>query len=290
MITDFDAGLLIQGRTSAIETEIWFIPERHEFTITSSPFLEGPFSSRGKTLTTKFEFVSSKLGENVAWKAMIPEPVLWTPRTPALYRLGGIFGVSLHIGLRDIRIKGDSFYWEDRRWVARAAVVDHGETLLRKESPYQEGLVSIVPPLDSAFLAQADEIGWPMIVDATNVNEEQLADEVSRLSAHASVTMILLPDHCDQEHRAAAHSHVLLGALHNNPGTFPDWVDFVAASESLLATGWKPDRRLPIIATRECNIGNRSPAELHAKCDQLQADLDHGADYAGLWLLPKASS
>lgn len=288
--TEGDAEILIQGSTSAIQAEIWCFPEPQDVTFTASPYLEGPFSSRGKTLTTKFEFVRSKLGDQAAWKATILEPVLWTPRMPAVYRLGGFPGISSTIGLRDLRIKGDSFYWEDRRWVARATSVHQPETLLENESSHRERLISIVPPHGSAFLAQADEVGSALIIDATRVEKNDLASEISRLSAHASVTMILLPSDCDEDNREAAHSHVQLGTFLKESQQAPGWADFIAVSESQLSSGWSPDRRLPIVATRECDIENCSPAELRAMCDQFQADLDHGADYAGLWLLPKASS
>lgn len=282
--------MLIQGSTSTIQAEIWCFPEQHGITFSSSAFLEGPFSSRGKTLTTKFQFVPSKLGAQDAWKATILEPVLWSTRTPALYEMRGIFGTSSTIGLRDIRIKGDSFYWEDRRWVARATALQPRETHLMKESPYQDGLLPIVPPLGSAALAQTDKIGSAMIVDATQVKKNDLASEISRLSAHVSVTMILLPNNCDEDYRDAAHSHVLLGTFLKASRQVPEWAEFIAVSESRLSLGWSPNRRLPIVAMRECNTENRSPAELRGLCDQFQADLDHGADYAGLWLLPKASS
>lgn len=284
-----DTEMLIQGSTSAIKAEIWCFPERHGITLDTSAFLEGPFSSRGKTLTTRFPFAPSKLREHDAWKATILEPVLWSPRMPALYELGGLSGIASTIGLRDVRIKGDSFYWEDRRWVARAAAIPQFDQLPQEGLPLNQGMTTILPPPPSALLAKADANGSPMIIDATQVKREHLAEQISRLSAHVSVTMILLPDDCDANHRDAAHSHVLLGALQKVPGQAADWARFIAVPETLLSTDWKPDRRLPVVATRECDIEDRSPAELRAKCDRFQADLDHGADYAGLWLLPKAS-
>lgn len=282
--------MLIQGSTSAIKAEIWCFPERHGITLSNRAFLEGPFSSRGKTLTTKFQFVPSKLGEQDAWKAIILEPVLWSARTPALYYMRGVDGISSTIGLRDVRIKGGSFYWEDRRWVARAAAIQRWETLLGEELPLQAGLMPIVQPPHSSFLAEADARGSALIIDASTVTKEDLADELSRLSAHVSVTIILLPSDCSEAHCKAAHSHVRLGTFPDDSLQAPDWAEFIVVSESLLSSGWKLDRRLPVVAMRECDTENRSPAELHAMCDQFQADLDHGADYAGLWLLPKAAS
>ncbi len=290
MASVFDTEMLIQGNTSAIMAEIWCFPERHDMKLFDNAYLEGPFSSRGKTLTTRFNFVRSKLGDLNGWKATILEPVFWSPRMPVLYEFGGLNGTASSIGLRDIQIKRDSFYWEDRRWVARAAAMAGLPQMRAGDSDDSPKMLTIVPPLSSAFLGEADITGLPLIVDATQVRREELAIQISRLSAHVSATMIILPHDCEEVYRQAAHSHVRLGTYHNSATPPPVWAQFIAVSESLLSTGWQRDRRLPIVATRECDIEDRSPDELRAMCDQFQADLDHGADYAGLWLLPKATS
>ena len=290
MTSIVDTEMLIQGNTSAIEAEIWYIPEQPHVELYDHAFLEGPYSTRGKTLTTRYSFVRSKLGEQDAWKATILEPVLWSPQMPALYELGGLRGTALAIGLRDIRIKQDSFYWADNRWVARGAVMDLQSELCEKDSSNPQKLLTIVPPLASTALGETDRVGLPLMVDATQVKNEQLSSVITRLSSHVSVTMILLPQDCQENQWKAAHSHVLLGSFHDSASPPPIWAKFVGVSESLLSTGWKAARRLPVVATRECVLQGHSPDGLRAMCDQFQADLDRGADYAGLWLLPKATS
>lgn len=271
--------MLRLGKTSSIEAEVWWIPD--DDTPGEPSHLEGPYIHKTQTLTAHYPFRPAKFAERDAWKAVIPEPVLWSPRTPAFYQISGTEHV---IAIRELRIKRDSFYQESRRWVIRGAFAN---TMLLDNSLKANDLV---PIYDSKWLGglarQAVILGYPAIFDC----REPTADLIDAVSQSAAILMALVPTDCPRQTVQAAHSHLLLGTRVERETRIPDWAHFVTVREGLLRDGWKPDRRLPVVATREWDVQNHSPAQLRGVCDSLQADLDRGADYAGLWLLAETTS
>lgn len=269
--------MLRQGRTSSLEADIWYLPESRQDQ-PDSLCLIGPFSERGKTLTARYPFRAAQLGDRQAWKVTVPEPSLWTPQNPAYYKLADSPEI---IGLRDLRIRGESFFLADRRWVVRAA---SNSQLTERENWQAADLI----PIQESFRLDAGQAatvaGKPFILRIEDPTRE-LIDAASRTAA---VLMLMLPYDCSDEVRHASHSHILLGTDLTADHPIPAWAQFISVAESLLHTGWQPQRRIPIVATRRCNAENQSPVELRKMCDHFQADLDHGAEFAGLWLLPKA--
>ncbi|RCS50561.1 hypothetical protein DTL42_10650 [Bremerella cremea] len=268
--------MLRQGRTSSLEVDVWFFPEKQSDSI-DSLYLEGPFSQLGRTLTARYPFQKAQLADREAWKAIVPEPTLWTPETPAYYKLADTPTI---VGLRDLRIRADSFFLADRRWVIRAA--DNSSARWGQSWP-EVDLVTIRNHSADDDYHAATIAGTPVILRIIQPTS-QLIDQASR---SAAVLMLILPDDCPEEMTRAAHSHVLLGIQLSSPHSIPAWAQFVAVTEHVLCSGWQTEQPLPVIATRQYDVKNHSAAELRQACDQFQADLDHGADYAGLWLLPE---
>ncbi len=285
-----DKLLLSQGETSNLGATVYCHTVQEDFELPADAYLEGPFSSRGKTLTARHTFQqAAPPASGPVWQAYIPEPVMWTPRMPAYYELRGIPGVEKRIGLRELSIRKESFYREQQRWVARAAFSSLKKTHDEMDQWRESDLVPILTPEFIAFRDHSLKQGLPLIVDGT---EGYSLDEYGRCSSLASIAMLLLSpaETISFVRFPLPTSGLLVGTKISEPIEIPDHVHFAAVSESLLRKGWQPNRRLPIVATRECDVQNHSPAELRAQCDQFQADLDNGAEYAGLWLLPKASS
>lgn len=268
--------MLRQGRTSSLEVDVWYFPDNPSASI-DSLYLEGPFNPQGRTLTARYPFQKTKLANREAWKAIVPEPALWTLQSPAYYKLADTQQI---IGLRDLRIRGNSFYSADRRLVIRAA--DNSSAVWGHAWP-EVDLVGIRDYTTDEDYAAATIAGKPVIL---RINQPT-AEMIDRASRSAAVLMLILPPDCPQEICAAAHSHLLLGTHLSAPQPIPAWAQFVAFTESLLRSGWQPGQHLPLVATRQYNVNNHSPAELRQACDQFQANLDLGADYAGLWLLPE---
>ncbi len=270
--------MLRQGRTSSLEADIWYLPEKGQERV-DALYLTGPYCERGRTLTARYPFRKTQLADREAWKVTIPEPSLWTPRTPTYYKLAESDEI---IGLRDLRIRGDSFFLADRRWVIRAA--------WDTQSSYSQTWAEAdLIPLRGDFIEASYEAailgGLPLLLRA----EEPTAKLVSAVSCAAAALMLSLPYDCSEAIRQAAHSHILLGTHLAADLSIPAWAQFVSVTEDLLYAGWRPKRQIPVVATRQCDVENYSPVALRQMCDQFQADLDHGADYAGLWLLPKTS-
>lgn len=268
--------MLRQGRTSSLEADIWYLPEcRHD---PSDPLcLIGPFSERGRTLTARYPLHETQLGNRQAWKATIPEPSLWTPQAPAYYKLADSPEI---IGLRDLRIRGVSFFLADRRWVIRASwnsqSVEHNAWQEADLIPIQEQITQ-----DAGNLATVS--GQPFILWA----DHPTAELISTASRTAAALMLIVPHDCPEAVRQAAHSHILIGTHLTTDLPIPAWAQFLSVSEDFLRTGWQPQRQVPVVAVRRHGVENQAPVKLRTMCDQFQADLVHGANYAGLWLLPE---
>lgn len=266
--------MLRQGRTSSLEADVWYFPLGNSVD-TKTLSLSGPFSKRGRTLPATFRFQRTELAGREAWKTTIPEPSLWTPESPAYYQLSNSDEL---IGLRDLRIRGDSFYTADRRWLIRAAQ-------LSTDSHSTSDLVRIDSFLTKEAAITATQYGCPRIIHS----ESPTPELITTASESAAVLMLILPFDCHEDLGKLVHSHVLIGTHLEAGQPIPVWAQFVSVSENLLNTAWKPERKIPVVATRRGELENHTPGELRQMCDQFQADLDHGADYAGLWLLPKTS-
>lgn len=261
-------------------------------------YLEGPFSSRGRTLPSKFPLKSGSPHTDLA---IIPEPALWTPRMPNYYELRGLHGipenfgipeVQTRIGLREAHVRRESFYHEDRRWVVRACVASPVKVLSEFDQWQTADLVPIVTfgqGIDD-LLKRSMEFGLPLIVDFSMQPEKHWWEQFVTCSRFASTSFALIPPIENSDFESVRGTHLIVGRSPDSSAHPIQHAQFVVVSEGILRTGWSADHRLPVVATRECDIEDHTPAELRTMCDQFQADLDHGADYAGLWLLPKATS
>ncbi|GAA4419801.1 hypothetical protein [Bremerella cremea] len=264
--------MLRQGKTSSLEVEVWYVPGDSP---TGEPkYLEGPFIQGGKTLTSRLPFRPAMLGEQAAWKAIVPEPSLWTPQAPAVYQVNDTDQV---IGLRELRARGESFYQNEFRWLIRAASSSSGEFVGWQTSD----LVPIVRRPTPEMLQAASLSGQPLVVWMDGPADAMLAEA----SQAASVQMVVLP--AESNPTGLVHSHLLIGAAISGESTLPDWAHFVVVPEELLVEGWTPGRRLPVVATRQWKTDGASPQQLRTDCDRFQAELSRGAEYAGLWLLAK---
>lgn len=296
---------LTQGEMSNVSAEVLCTLHQAKCGSTNlnGAYLEGPFSNRGRTLPSKYPLKSTsvKIDSYHTFHAVIPEPAFWTPRMPSYYELRGIptlpeqYGTPLvqtRIGLREVHVRKESFYQEQRRWVVRACAASPEKVLSEVDQWREADLIPIIsfeiglePLLDKTM-----DLGLPLIIDFSKQPTEHWLKHFTSCSQYASTSFALAPPIEDHKSEFIRSKHLIFGRSLDCPGHPSHHAQFMAVSEAILRNGWSPDRRLPIVATRECNAENRSPAEIRAMCDDFQADLDHGADYAGLWLLPKATS
>jgi len=264
--------MLRQGMTSSLEAEVWYFSCEGEDV--EAPYLEGPINQKATTLKSKYFFRPAELSGKQAWKVVIPEPCLWSMQSPAVYALNG--QVS-RIGLRDLRTRGKSFYQEDRRWVIRAA----SSNCQNHEERLASGLIPIHRQADLPHVESCLRLGQPLILWPDG---DQPTD-VDQLSRYAAVLMVVLPSDASPKIVAQTHSHLLLGTEVLPSVSIPDWAKFIVVSEDLIRGGWQPDRRLPVVVTRQYENDELSGQDLRDQCDAFQASLDRGADFAGLWLV-----
>lgn len=282
---------LRQGATSHLRVEVWCDIFGSNCELPSEAYLEGPFSERGRTLTSKFPFTSVQQRSGPStWRALLPEPVFWTPRMPAYYELRGVSAAGKRIGLRELFVRRNSFFREDRRWVPRAAFVKEPEQLHKLNTWTDADLVPIVRSRGTRFAEDAVVCGLPVIAD---LSADCALVELLHYIPYASVTMAVVPSITAEmipTIRKARSCHLPVGIRIADSGYVPEEAQFAVVSDEMIQRGWQSSRRLPVVVTRELNIEGCTPAELRAACDQFQAELDDGAGYAGLWLYPKTVS
>jgi len=264
--------MLRQGMTSSLEAEVWYLPEEGD--TAEPPYLEGPINPQAKTLNAKYHFRPAQLDNRPAWKTIIPEPCLWSVQTPAVYALHG--GAAI-IGLRDLHLRGESFYQEDRRWVIRAA----RGTYTNDRELLAHGLIPIYRRSNLGNIEGSRCVGLPSIIWP----EASPLIELDLLSRYPNVMLVVLPQSAPDEVVSKAHSHLPLGAEIDPRRPIPEWARFAVVSEEMIRDGWQPDRRLPVVVTRQCQVDELSGEEVRARCDTFQASLPKGADFAGLWLI-----
>ncbi|PQO44491.1 hypothetical protein C5Y93_18955 [Blastopirellula marina] len=206
---------------------------------------------------------------------------------PAYYELRGVPGVRKRIGLRELFVRRNSFFQEDRRWVPRASFAMENPLHSESNRWTDADLVPIISPRNLNLANDAMAQGVPLIVD---LSEDCVPSKLLTCIPYASITLLVLPSLTAEmipAVQSAMSCHLPIGVHVTESGEIPEQAQFVVVSEDLLVRGWQTSRRLPVVVTREWSIEGRSPAELRAACDQFQAELEHGADYAGLWLYPK---
>ncbi|MGY8769800.1 MAG: hypothetical protein ACKVH8_15380 [Pirellulales bacterium] len=287
---------ILQGATSEAETHIFI---KVDPSINAEDvLLEGPFSQRAETLSSKFHFVDapqdSGSNQNLL-KTEIIDPLFWTTRNPAQYRCSILTKdqktlFTRDFGIRDLHTKGRDLIAEDRRWVLRAGVVDQTSAIESIESWRNDSMAMFVSNPSDELCQQATLQGLFLIVDMTNF-EGDFQSELERLVKHSAVAAVLMMPAVEfKESPRQFAPHLLLGCLHR-PGEsseqniVPSWAKFVVHELFGDELAIQPSLDVPEMIWQNYDEPNFTDPKLaRAACDQLQRDVQGTGDFAGIWI------
>ncbi|MCC9607193.1 hypothetical protein LOC68_14060 [Blastopirellula sp. JC732] len=261
-----------QGATSEARVELWI-----DGPVNAETRIEGPTNMRAQTLTAKYR-VEKFEGGPAPFRAVLPEPNFWTPRTPNCYRLSG---APQPFGLRDLHVRGSNLWLEDHRFVLRAAAATQ-EDLNDFEAWRETGLAAIVEQPTQALCERALREGLYLIADLSDARHADIRGEVARLAAWASVSMAILPGRIELHDAKQFAPHLPLACLGEE--ATPDWADVVInclENNEAIAT---PTVDAPEILWRCQSAAAVTPAELRLECDRLAAEVVGASNFSGLWV------
>ncbi|PHS12984.1 MAG: hypothetical protein COA78_07450 [Blastopirellula sp.] len=287
---------ILQGATSEAETHVFI---KVDSSIRAEDVsVEGPFSQRAETLSSKFQFVDvpQNSGSNLKLlKTEIIDPLFWTTRNPALYRCS-IQAESLkppficEFGIRDLHTKGRDLIAEDRRWVLRAGVADASTAVESIEPWRNESMAMLVSNPSDELCLQATLQGLFLIVEMTSY-EGDFQNELERLVKYSAVAaVLLLPSVEFKESPGQFAPHLLLGCLLRpgesaEPADIPKWAKFVVHELFGDELDIQPSLDVPEMIWQNYDEPAFSDPRLaRAACDELQREIKGTGEFAGIWV------
>lgn len=261
-----------QGATSEARVELWI-----DGPVDADTCVEGPANRHAQTLTAKYRVQPAADGP-APFRAVLPEPNFWTPRTPNCYR---VTGAPQPFGLRDLHVRGSHLWMEDHRYVLRAAAATEAE--LSDFALWREtGLAAIVRQPTEELCRQSLQAGLFLIADLSDAHHADVAGEVARLAAWASVALAILPGRIRLQDFKQFAPHLPLACLGEE--ATPDWADVVIncleENEALLT----PSVDKPEILWRCQSASAVTAADLRVECDRLAAEVVGASNFSGLWV------
>ncbi|MBP61472.1 MAG: hypothetical protein CMJ62_08085, partial [Planctomycetaceae bacterium] len=257
--------------------------------------LEGPFRSDAHTLPARASFLACRPGESLLAEAVLPDPCLWSPDNPALYRAHLELRCGQQVleertiatGLRGLGVSGTDLYRHGRRCVVRAVEWtppgDFDWTEARAA-----GASFLVDTPGQRLCEAASEAGVVLLVRLGG-SVDQLLAAMSRLSAWPAVSIFLFSQGTDCPEDVNQRFPNLLfgeiGPLESTAAPAP-WAHLsvyqlpekTASVPSILPTG-----RSVMVARQG---GERTDWRRgRRECDDLQRELAGSGDLAGYVVL-----
>ncbi|PQO40058.1 hypothetical protein [Blastopirellula marina] len=261
-----------QGATSEARVELWI-----DGPVDADTRIEGPTSSQAKTLTARYR-VESADGGPAPFRAILPEPNFWTPRTPNCYRLSQ---APQPFGLRDLHVRGSHLWLEDHRFVLRAAAATPAK-LADLTAWRSTGLAAIVAAPSQELCERALHAGLFLIADLSDERHDDVAGQVARLSAWASVALAILPGRIHLTNAKLFAPHLPLACLGEE--ATPPWADIVINCLEENVAIATPTAEQPEILWRCQSAAAVAPDELRLECDRLAAEVVGASNFCGLWV------
>ncbi|MFI4874148.1 MAG: hypothetical protein ACIALR_02360 [Blastopirellula sp. JB062] len=263
---------ILQGATSEARVELWI-----DGPIDKAAQIEGPINAFAQTLTAKYR-VEKASGGPAPYRAILPEPNFWTPRSPACYRLSG---APNPFGLRDLHVHGPHLRLEDHRFVLRAAAADAHQ--LANLAPWRAaGLAAITANPAQELCLRALHAGVYLIADLSDLPPNEIADQIARVGAWASVATAILPGGIRLDRKQRLAPHLPLACLSEEER--PPWADLAISCLKANAALATPSSTQPEILWRCQAALAESPADLRIECDRLQAEVVGASNFSGLWV------
>jgi hypothetical protein len=165
--------------------------------------LEGPFRSDAHTLPSHASFSVCRPGGSLLAEAVLPDPCLWSPDNPALYRAHlelrhgqqVLEERTIVTGFRGLGVSGSDLYRHGRRCVVRAVEWTPPGDFDWTEAR-EAGASFLVDAPDQQLCEAASEAGGVLLVRLAG-SVDQLLTAMSRLSAWPAASIFLLDQGTD---------------------------------------------------------------------------------------------
>jgi len=262
--------------------------------------LSGPESVRSTTLPVRlpvrFAGPRDSPAETViAGRVVLTEPAYWTAELPMRYRLTGrllvdgqlVAEFDESIGLRRLGVRGHSLWFDGRRWVPRGLACGRATDpdLADRLAAVGGAAVAVIDLPTAATaeayqpcwdcLAQADRLGWPLILRLATGSPVATAAGMAELAQHPAVTAAIVPAEsvaAAPAWKRVAGTMLLAAELPGDrppPAALPgvDLLMVRLAAVALPAAAWRVPVPLPAV------IWQSAAEPTRADCDRLQAAL-----------------
>jgi hypothetical protein len=293
---DLNAGEVFHTELTAARAQVF---ARLEGALPSDGYslggtIYGPINKVTQSLAATYRFRDLGPGATLLARAILPDPVLWSAETPALYRVrlqlrqaGQVVAeAERRFALRGIGVSGKNLVRDGKRWVLRAV-----SSLTSVASDWTEwrasgaGLFSYQTPAEHELLAAAEQ--GVLVVTRITGSFAGLLEQLRALAQQPAVGIVLLPAEARMYPGFDPHSvapNLLIGHL-LPPGQSPQfasWADLIVAvvdnPQSLAhrVAGYPG----PVLCLRQSETPINIVAA-RAACDALQRDLAPFGQFAG---------
>ena len=254
--------------------------------------VRGPRCRLAQTLPITAALVDLGPGPTLLARALVPDPVFWSPDLPAIYDVtvnllrGAEIVATAHrqIGLRSLGVRGRDLVLNGKRWVLRG--VSTSSTASRDPRDWHAAQAVYMDD-DSGLEALTEASDWGALVLITLLTHETPAIPRLRLLTHFPAVGIGAPRGAlpaDFRKSQVAPNLLLAQQLTEASGVHREpWADLLmvrADDRDMVAQAAAKFGELPIIAVRH----HEPPVDLataRAACDILQRDLAPLGQFAG---------
>jgi hypothetical protein len=253
--------------------------------LTLSGQVRGPRCFHAETLPLTTPLVDLGPGPTNLAKAIVTDPVFWSPELPAIYDVT----VNLHrgaeimatarreIGLRSLGVRGRGLVLGGKNWVLRG--VSTRSTCEEWPQRWHDSSAAIVvdDDIDADWLGAASESGALIVVYLFTVAD------VRALSHLPGAAIAIFCDLVPPEFEPALAPNILVGQLAESDDAHsidPRAELVVVGAHRLLRSNLAQSIDKPVIVSRRLE-SPRSVAEARAACDALQRDLAPLGQFAG---------
>jgi hypothetical protein len=255
--------------------------------------VRGPRCLTAQTLPLSATLVDLGPGPTLLARAIVPDPVFWSPDLPAIYDVtvrllrGGetIATVQREIGLRSLGARGRWLVKEGKPWVLRG-VLTSSTTAPLPRAWHEAGaayVVSSSEPAEHELLAEASQFGALTVVEIPS--GKLGVRELRRLAEYPGVALAVVRGDLPAGFRRGQSGPNLLLGQRITPDdelVRRDWADVLLAETTDLSQLAKVAAlgELPIIVVRPLPAPI-SIDQARSACDRLQRDLAPHGQFAG---------
>ena len=251
--------------------------------------VRGPRCLHAETLPTTVRLVDQGPGPTLLARALIPDPVFWSPDLPAIYDVTVnlsrgreiIAATTQQMGLRALGAEGRNLILEGKRFVLRG--VSNSSTNSKLPRDWRAATAAYVtsqPGVEQ--LEEASQWGAWAVAELPQSGNDEITS-LRTLSGYPAAAIAIVRGNLPHDfvHHAIAPNILVAQHIERSAQEVHSWTQLVTApAEPELLRELQARLDLPLIAVRKLN----SPlpiAEVRAACDALQRELAPIGQFAG---------